>query len=189
MVDEDQTAFRPNVASIESIQAEDARAYAAVGAIVLTAAAIDMELLNVATALAALKASTVAKLFNKYRHLDLVDALIDEATPEEKAVWSTLRPHIITAMDGPRHLGAHGHLEVRPVFQFTGVPGPAGTLASTGFEVVGASASLQQHAALVHFLGRKADRLTPEEMLTHLRKQAQALADIRAFEAKLRHSR
>ncbi len=189
MVDDDQTAFRPDVASIESIQAEDARAYAAVGAIVLTAAAIDMELLNVATALAALKASTVAKLFNKYRHLDLVDALIDEATPEEKSIWSALRPSIVRALDGPRHLGAHGHLEVRPVFEFTGVPGPAGTLASTGFDVVGVSASLQQHAALVNLLGRKDDRLTPDEMLAHCRKQAQVLADIRAFEAKLRHSR
>ena len=121
---DDYTAFQPNVAAIESIQGEDARAYAAVGAIVLTAAAIDMALLDVATALVPLKARTTAKLFSKKRHFDLVEALIEEATPEEQAAWVALGPRVREAVNGPRHLGAHGHLEVRPVFQFTGVPGP-----------------------------------------------------------------
>jgi hypothetical protein len=182
------TDFTPSIAVIESVPDGEARAYAAVGAVVLTASAIDIALLDIAIALLPVAQTTAALLFSKARHLEFVDTLVNESAKPCQEEWRALKPRIEEAIAGPRHLGAHGHLEVRPTFEFSGVPGPAGTLESTAFTAVGKSAVLLQHPALVLLANKKQKPFTPEELIAHCRKQAQVLADIRAFVAKLERS-
>lgn len=176
--------FKPQIGDIEKIEDEETRIYSAIGAVVLTAAAIDMAVLSVASRLMPVPSSLTAAIFDKSKDLlQFVDVVMAHYSAEQDiATWDSLRERL-RKLRTERNLSAHGHLNVEPRFEFVGV-GAFGTLAATGFDFAGVSVSLDQHPDLVA-AGKEPMSLTFGDLMDHLRKQAQLLADIRNFAARL----
>lgn len=176
--------FKPQVGEIASIEDEESRIYAAVGAVVLTAAAIDMAVLSIASWLTPVPAALTAAIYDKMKDpLQLVDAVTAYFSPEQDiAKWKALRERL-GQLRPQRNLSAHGYLNVEPKFEVVDV-GAFGTLAATGFDFAGVSVLLEQHPDLVA-AGKQPMSLTFDDLIAHLRKQAQLLADIRDFSANL----